>query len=253
MKLKVNGLSASYHKKKILDDISFSPEKGSITAIIGRNGAGKSTLINCINGTKRDYLGEISIENTPSKELSAKDLSRIIACLPQDIPAPHIRVKELVAFGRTPYLSLNGRLTAEDTKAVENAISLVKMEEFSNSFVDRLSGGERKKAFFAMILAQDTPLVILDEPTAHLDAASRFEFLEMIVALKDKTDKTFVVVMHELSEILRYADRIIALDNTKIVFDGTAEDCITKEIPQKYFGVKVVGTKEEGYALLPII
>ncbi len=252
MKLIVNNLSATYNKKGVLKDVSFTAEKGSITALIGRNGVGKSSLINCIIGEKRDFSGNILLNGKNISKFSASDLSKEISCLPQDIPAPHVRVKELVAFGRTPYLPLSGRLSDEDSAAVNRAISSVNMEAFADAFVDTLSGGERKKVFFAMTLAQDTPLVILDEPTAHLDAAARFEFLELIEKLRDQTGKTFLIVMHELSEILRYADKIIALKDGRIFFDGTSDEALNEKIPEICFGVKIIGTKEEGYALIPI-
>ncbi len=252
MKLTVNNLSVSYNKKSILKGVSFAAEKGSITALIGRNGAGKSTIINCIIGEKRNFSGNILLNGKNISEFSISDLSGTVSCLPQDIPAPHVRVKELVAFGRTPYLPLNGRLSDTDKRAVEKAISSVKMEAFADSFVDTLSGGERKKAFFAMTLAQDTPLVILDEPTAHLDAAARFEFMGLIEKLRDETGKTFLIVMHELSEVLSLADKIVALKDGGVFFEGTSEEALNEKIPENCFGVKIIGSKEEGYALAPL-
>ena len=143
-----------------------------------------------------------------------------LACLPQVLPRPHVTVKELVAFGRTPYLPMTGTLSPEDLERVEWAISVTGLLPFERAFVDELSGGERKKAFFAMTLAQDTPVVVLDEPTAHLDAVSRFEFLNLLEQLCRETGKTFLAVMHELPEVLRYADHIVVLHDRQVAFSG---------------------------------
>ena len=252
MKLSFEHVSASYRNRQILQDISFTAESGSITVLVGRNGAGKSTLVSCLTGTKQDFSGRILLDDTDIQTLSVEARAHQLACLPQILPRPHVTVKELVSFGRTPYIPMTGLLSQKDLKQVEWAISTVGLQAFTGAFVDELSGGERKKAFFAMTLAQDTPVVVLDEPTAHLDMVSRFEFLNLIEKLRTETGKTFLAVMHELPEVLRYADRIIVLHDQQVAFAGSAEACLAANMPQSCFGIHVTGSRTDGYAVRPL-
>ena len=252
MKLTVAHLSASYRKKPVLEDISFTVDSGSITALVGRNGAGKSTLISCLTGEKRDYRGDILLDGRDARSLEPGERAAQMACLPQVLPRPHVTVRELVSFGRAPYTPLSGRLSPADRERVDWAMDAAGLGALREAFVDTLSGGERKKAFFAMTLAQDTPLVLLDEPTAHLDTVSRFEFLDLLDKMRRDTGKTFLVVMHDLPEVLRCADRLVALKDTRVLFDGTPEEALAAQIPQRCFQIRLTGNKEQGYAVLPL-
>ena len=176
----------------------------------------------------------------------------MISCLPQDLPCPHVTVWELVAFGRTPYTPLTGKLSESDEIAVQKALDVTGLRDLKDAFLDQLSGGQQKKAFFAMTLAQDTPVVILDEPTAHLDAASRFSYLELIQKMCRQTGKTFLVVMHELPEVMRFADRILLLDEGKRSFDGTPEQFLQSGLDRDVFRVRLRGSKETGYSVTPL-
>lgn len=252
MKLSFEHISASYRNRQILKDISFSAESGAITVLVGRNGAGKSTLVNCLIGEKGDYTGTICLDSQDVKKLTAEERACKIACLPQVLPRPHVTVRELVSFGRTPYLPITGILSPVDQEQVNRAISAVGLQDYESAFVDELSGGERKKAFFAMTLAQNTPVVILDEPTAHLDVVSRFEFLALLEKLRDETGKTFLAVMHELPEVLRCANQIVVLHDHEVTFTGTAEDCLASNIPQTCFNIHITGNRTDGYAVRPL-
>lgn len=252
MKLTFDSVFAGFKRKNVLEDVSFAVESGSITALTGRNGAGKSTLISCLTGEKRDYSGEILLDDQPVRSMSMAERSRSIACLPQNLPRPHVTVRELVSFGRAPYTPLTGTLAAQDKEIITWAIRAVNMEDDADTFVDTLSGGERKKAFFAMTLAQDTPVVVLDEPTAHLDTVSRFAFLELIDAMRRQTGKTFLVVIHDLPQILCYADHIITLHEKTVAFDGDPEQCLSERIPESCFHIQINGNKEQGYAVTPL-
>lgn len=252
MNLFFENVSAGYRQKMVLEDISFRVCGGSMTALIGRNGAGKSTLLSCLTGEKRDYRGKILLDGQNVRQMDMAERACRIACLPQSLPRPHVTVRELVSFGRTPYTPLTGRASKADRETVAWAVGAVGMEGLGDCFVDTLSGGEQKKAFFAMTLAQDTPVVVLDEPTAHLDTQSRFAFLELLDRMRRETGKTFLIVMHELPEILRYADRIVALCDRRVAFDGTPEECLNASIPQSCFQIRITGSKENGYAALPL-
>ena len=251
MSLIFRNVSVSYRGKRIVQNASFSVAQGSITAVVGRNGMGKTTLLRCLTGEKNDYAGEILLNGENIKKLSHAERSVKLSYLPQELPLPQVTVRELVSFGRTPYTPFSGALSQADREKVEWAIKAVGLETFARASVDTLSGGERKKAFFAMTLAQDTPLVVLDEPTAHLDAESRFAFLELLERLSRETGKTFLVVMHELPEVLQYARNIVALDDHSVCFCGTPEKFLEQGLPQRVFGVQIKGKKDCGYAVVP--
>ena len=252
MKLSFDHVSAAYRNRQVLRDVSFTAESGAITILLGRNGAGKSTLVRCLTGEKQDYSGRICLDSDDVRAMTIGQRSCRLACLPQVLPRPHVTVKELVAFGRTPYLPLTGTLSSEDREWVEWAISATGLHPFEHAFLDELSGGERKKAFFAMTLAQNTPVVVLDEPTAHLDAVSRFEFLNLLEQLCRETGKTFLAVMHELPEVLRYADHIVVLHDHEVAFSGTAAACLSAGIPESCFHIHVTGSRADGYAARPL-
>ncbi len=228
----------------ILKPCSFSAKKGDLTVIIGRNGSGKSTLLSCITDLK--HSGDIFMEGQSISSLSPKERAKKCAVMPQKLPCPRVTVRELVSFGRTPYVPLSGKLGSEDKDKVDWAIETAGLERFCDRDVNLLSGGERRKAFLAMTLAQDTPNIALDEPTAHLDMRARFDFMALLE--KMKPCKTLVVVLHELTEVMRSADKIIALEKGEKVFEGCAEECVKKGIPEKYFGIELAGDREEGFA-----
>jgi len=245
-------ISASYSKKEVLHQVSFCAHSGEITALIGRNGAGKTTLIRCLTGEKQDYSGVISLGDLNLSDLSLSRRAELLACLPQSLPIPHVTVRELVGFGRTPHAPFSGLLLPADLAAVEQAIEQAGLTALADNFVDTLSGGERKKAFFAMTLAQDTPVIVLDEPTAHLDMVSRFEFLCLVQTLCRETGKTLLLILHDLTDVLRYADRIVVLHGSSIAFDGTPDDCLSRQIPEQVFGIRIRGDRANGYSAVPV-
>lgn len=251
MNVVFEGVSARLGGKPILQEVSFSAEAGALTALIGRNGAGKSTLLSCLSGQLRPSHGRILLGGQDLSRLSRRQRAQLCAVMPQALPKPSVPVQTLVGFGRTPYVGLDGRLKETDHQAVRRAIRAVGLEAFAERSVAELSGGERRKAFFAMALAQDTPVVALDEPTAHLDLATRFSLLDCINGLTRTSGKAFLVVLHELPEVLRCADRIVVLHQGQVVFDGTAAECLAEEIPQRYFQVVISGSAETGFAARP--
>ena len=251
MKLCFDQVSVRYGAAEIITELSFFTPAGSITALVGRNGAGKSTLIRCLMGEKQDYSGSITADGADVRHVTNAQRARLLAYLPQTLPKPHVTVQELVSFGRTPYKPLSGHLSKDDLQQVEQAIAAVGLTKLRSRFVDELSGGERKKAFFAMTLAQDTPILVLDEPTAHLDTASRFDFLSLLSRLRHETGKTFLVVMHDLPDVLRCADHIVVLHDKTVAFDGTAEAFVSQQLARRCFGIDIEQT-ENGYAAVPI-
>lgn len=232
--LSLSDICVRLEGKPVLQDVSFTLRPHRLTALVGRNGSGKSTLLACVN-RQVAYTGEIREGEKNLALLSPRERAGTVAILPQSIPAPHITAREMAAFGRTPYLDLTGRLTDRDRREVEKALADANAEELAERYVDSLSGGERQRVALAMILAQNTPIALLDEPTAHMDQVYEAAFLQLLTQLKVKRKKTFLVVLHDLTLACRYADDLVVLDKGRLVFAGTKEECLEREILEKTF------------------
>ena len=250
MKLEFQNVTLSYGGRPVLENVTLTVD-GGITVLLGRNGAGKSSLLRCLTGEKQDYEGCILLNGARVRTMQPRERARLVGYLPQELPQPRVTVWELVAFGRNPHLPLTGRCTEEDRKAVETALALTDMTAFSNRLVDSLSGGERQKAFLAMALAQETPLLVLDEPTAQLDAAARLAFCKLLKKLCSQTGRSILVVMHELPEALCLADRLAVLQDGLLAFTGTPQEALTQSVPQSCFGITLTGDPINGYAIKP--
>ena len=220
----------------ILENVSFALRPHRLTALVGRNGSGKSTLLACVN-QQLPYTGTIREGERDLALIPPKERARAIAILPQTLPAPHITGREMTAFGRNPHLDLTGRLRAEDEGAVDRALREASAEALADRYVDTLSGGERQRLALAMILAQNTPIALLDEPTAHLDPAQEAAFLSLLSGLKGTRKKTFLVVLHDLTLAAEFADELVVLDGGRLVFAGSKEDCLAENIIEKTFGL----------------
>lgn len=230
--------------KDILKDVSLTLRPHRLTALVGRNGSGKSTLFGCVN-QQVPYTGEILEGEKNLALLPPKERAKLVAILPQKLPVPHITGWELAAFGRSPYLDITGRLTERDRGAVEEALQLADAAALAGRFADSLSGGEFQRLALAMILAQNTPIALLDEPTAHMDLHYEGIFLETLNRLKRERKKTFLVVLHNLSRAVRYADDLVVLDGGRVVFSGTKEACLDEKVLEATFGLRRYTAKDE--------
>lgn len=235
--LEIKDVSACLEKKRILDNVSFSLRPHRLTALVGRNGSGKSTLLNCVN-QQIPYTGTITEGEKNLALIPPRERAKAIAILPQTLPAPHITAREMAAFGRNPYLDFTGRLTEADKLAVEEALRDADALSLADRYVDTLSGGEKQRVALAMILAQNTPIALLDEPTAHMDLGYEAAFLDLLQKLKKERKKTFLVILHDLTQAVRYADDLIVLEGGSIVFAGSREECLEREVLEKTFGLR---------------
>lgn len=230
-------LSVRLDDRQILDGVSFTLRPHRVTALVGRNGSGKSTLLSCVN-QQISYTGQILEGERNLALIPPRERARSIAILPQTLPWPHITAEEMVVFGRNPYLDFTGRLTEKDRQAVEDALQDADVQTLAPRYVDTLSGGERQRVALAMILAQNTPIALLDEPTAHMDQGYEAAFLRALTKLKTQRKKTFLVVLHDLTTAVQYADDLIILDAGRLVFAGAKEQCVQEEILEKTFKVQ---------------
>ena len=235
--LKISGLNVTLGKKEILKDINLNIRAHSVTAVIGKNGSGKSTLVSAINGMV-PYTGQMIFSGQDIKMLSQREKAKLISVLPQMLTAPHITVEELVKMGRNPYIDIGHRFTDLDKSAVCDAVKFMGITDKMNDYLDNLSGGERQKAYLAMILAQQTRFMVLDEPGTYMDISFERQFMETLKNLQKTTHKTIMIVMHNINTAVRFADRIVVMDNGKIAFDGTTQQCLEQQIIEKTFNVK---------------
>lgn len=241
-----HNLSVRLEDRQILETIEFTLRPHRLTALVGKNGSGKSTLLAAIN-QQMPYTGEILEGERNLALISPKERAKAIAFLPQALPAPHITAEEMVGFGRNPYLDFTGRLTSRDQQAVQQALEEADAAQLADRYVDTLSGGERQRVALAMILAQNTPIALLDEPTAHLDQCYEAAFLQKLTHLKTEKKKTVLVVLHDLATAVQYADDLLVLDKGKLIFSGTKEQCLQEEILEKTFGVtRYTAESEDG-------
>lgn len=237
--IECRSLSYSSEKKQILSEINLTAINGEITVLLGPNGSGKTSLLRCISGiinSKKNLFGDILIDGINSTKHNTRGRSKILSLLPQTLPSLQITVSELVSYGRSPYIGHFGKLSDSDKKTVNNAIDRVSMTEFYDTPVSCLSGGERQLAFFAMLVAQNTGNVLLDEPTSSLDEKHRSKIFDTVYELK-KENKTIIIILHDITEAVRLADKICVLDNGRSVFYGTPEQFVSSDVPEKIFGV----------------
>ena len=235
--LEIKNLSVCFGQKQVLSDVTFALRPQQLTVLVGRNGAGKSTLLSCVN-QQTSYTGTILNDGENLAGTTPRQRARNIAILPQSLPSPHITGWEMAALGRNPWVDFTGRLREADLQAVEAALRDADALELSDRYVDTLSGGEKQRIALALILAQNAPIALLDEPTAHMDLSYEATFLALLRKLKEERGKTFLLILHDLNLAAEYADDLIVLDEGRVVFSGTKEDCLEREILEKTFGLK---------------
>ena len=237
--LRAESIDLRYDRDIVVHELSVEILQGKITTIVGANASGKSTLLRALarllapaNG--RVYLGERDIRKQRSR-----DVARELTLLPQSPIAPDgITVSDLVARGRYPYQSLLRPWSAEDTRAVAAAMEATGVTDLAERQVNQLSGGQRQRVWVAMALAQETPLLLLDEPTTFLDLAHQIEVLDLLKELNRDTGQTVVLVLHDLNLASRYSDHLIAMADGRIAAEGTPHEVITEPIVREVFGLE---------------
>lgn len=248
--IEAEGLYVSYGQLDIIENMSISIPKNKITMIIGANGCGKSTLLKTMARILPPRKGTIKINGTSLKELSQKNIAKQMAFLPQSPSIPNgLLVKELISYGRYPHQRAFKGLTQKDLSIMEWAMEVTGLTEYSDRPVENLSGGQRQRAFIAMALAQDTELLLLDEPTTYLDMSHQLEILLLLQKLNKEQNRTIVMVLHELNNATRFADHIVGISNGKIAFEGEPKDVITNENLNKIYGIDAKLIMEDGYPI----
>lgn len=236
--LSTEALTVGYEQRIISENLNVRIPDGSFTVIVGPNACGKSTLLRALARLVRPRSGQVLLDGKSVASLPAKELARRLGLLPQSSIAPDgITVADLVARGRYPHQKLLRQWSAQDEAAVAEAMRATGITPLSGRLVDELSGGQRQRAWVAMVLAQQTPLLLLDEPTTFLDIAHQIELLELCRDLNQDKGHTLVAVLHDLNHASRYANNIIAMKDGAVVAEGAPSDVITEALVEDVFGL----------------
>ncbi|MFC0477656.1 ABC transporter ATP-binding protein [Robertmurraya beringensis] len=236
--IQVQALSKFYGKKKVVEDVTVSIQRGKITSFIGPNGAGKSTLLSMVSRLLDADTGEVLIDQSNIKKMKSNDFSKIVSILKQsNYMNVRLTIRELVAFGRFPYSK--GRLTAEDEKMVDQAIEYMALKDMEDRYLDELSGGQKQRAFIAMVIAQDTEYILLDEPLNNLDMKHSVQIMKILRRLVDDLGKTVVIVLHDINFASVYSDRIVALKDGKVVKDGPTNEIIQSKALKEIYDMDI--------------
>jgi iron complex transport system ATP-binding protein len=232
-----NKVTVGYRDRTILEDLSVEIPADSLTMIIGPNGCGKSTLLSSFARLLRPKSGEILLNGDDVARLSAKQIARRLSLLPQTAIVPSgVTVASLVARGRFPHQRMFQQWTPDDESAVIGAMAATETADLADRFVDELSGGQRQRVWLAMLLAQQTDVLLLDEPTSFLDIAHQFDLLELLRTLHEQ-GRTQVVVLHDLNQAARYATHLIVMRDGEVVTTGPPDEVITADLVRDVFDI----------------
>lgn len=243
--IKLVNVCAGYDGEEVLHHINLEIQHGKVTVLVGPNGCGKSTLLKALVRLNPHSAGEIMVGDRVIGEYDSASLARQIAYLPQKRNVPDISVLKMVLHGRFPYLKYPRRYRPKDIEVARQALQWVGLEHLADENVNRLSGGNQQKVYIAMALAQDTPIVLMDEPTTYLDISHQLRVMELAHRLA-KEGKAVVMVLHDLSLALQTADCVGVVSDGELVRFGTAGEIYESGVVDEVFGVKVRRMNIEG-------
>ena len=246
-------LTLAYDQRTIAENLSVAVPDRSFTVVVGPNACGKSTLLRALSRMLKPTRGSVLLDGADIAGLQAKALARTLGLLPQSSIAPDgISVGDLVARGRYPHQGLLRQWSKEDERVVRESMEATGVGDLGERYVDELSGGQRQRVWIAMALAQQTPLLLLDEPTTYLDIAHQIEVLDLCARLHEEEGRTLVAVLHDLNHAARYATHLIAMKGGRVVAEGVPGDVVTAELVEEVFGMpcRVIEDPETGTPLV---
>ena len=245
--MEVKNLSFSYGKNKILKDVSFQIQDGQITTIMGANGSGKSTLFSLMTKNLYPRKGKIFLRGKNIQNLVLKDFARKVSIVHQyNTSSDDITVERMVSFGRTPHMKMMQGRSDEDERLIQWAMEVTNIEKYRNREASRLSGGQRQRVWIAMALAQNTKILLLDEPTTYLDIRYQIEILELVKKLNQEFGITIIMVLHDINQAIYFSDKVIGLKDGLVAVQGNPQDVISRESIKQLYGIELDVTQVEG-------
>jgi iron-siderophore transport system ATP-binding protein len=240
-RLTARDLTLAYEDRTVVDGLDLEIPEGKVTVVVGPNACGKSTLLRALGRLLRPRRGVVLLDGAELHRVPRRQLARTVGVLPQSPSAPDgITVADLVARGRQPHQTWWRQWSEEDERATAEALERTATADLAERPVEELSGGQRQRAWIAMALAQDTDLLLLDEPTTYLDIAHQVEVLDLIRQLNHERGRTVVAVLHDLNQAARYADHLVAMKAGRIVAQGPPRDVVTADLVREVFGLESV-------------
>ena len=237
-RLVAQGVSVGYGNAVIIEDLSLEIVDQGFTALVGPNGSGKSTLLKAFARILKPKTGAILIDGESINRQASKEVAKRLAFLPQGPVVPEgITVEQLVSYGRSPYKSGFGTTTAEDRRITDRALAITSLNDMRERQVTALSGGQRQRAWVAMTLAQDTGILLLDEPTTFLDIAHQFDLMDLLADLHE-SGRTIVIVLHDINQACRYANNVVVLRDGQIYEKGDPATVVTVEMLNDVFEIE---------------
>jgi len=253
VRLGARELTLGYGATTIVDGLTVDVAAGAVTAIVGPNACGKSTLLRGLARLMNPVAGQVILDGSDITRLRTKEVARKLGLLPQSSIAPEgITVANLVTRGRFPHQTMLRQFSRDDQQAVADAMAATGVTAIAGRPVDQLSGGQRQRVWIAMVLAQQTPLILLDEPTTFLDIAHQIELLDLFADLNAEQGRTIVAVLHDLNHACRFADQIIAMKAGSIVAQGNPAEIVTADLVEEVYGLRcqVIDDPETGTPLV---
>lgn len=236
--MEIKHVSFAYGKNLVIRDMSFQIPEHKITTLMGANGCGKSTMFSLMTKNLRPGRGAIFHRGKNIQDVKLKDFARQVAIVHQNNSSSgDITVEELVTFGRTPYRRMGKRETDEDREKISWAMEAANVAQYKDKAMSTLSGGQRQRVWIAMALAQDTEMLLLDEPTTYLDIRYQIEILDLIRDLNERFHLTVVMVLHDINQAVAYSDEVIGMKDGKVFFQGEPETVITRENMKEIYGI----------------
>lgn len=252
-RLSAENVTLAYDQRVIAEKLSVEIPDNSFTVIVGPNACGKSTLLRALSRMLKPSQGRVLLDGQVIQSMPAKRVARTLGLLPQSSIAPDgITVGDLVGRGRYPHQGLLRQWSAEDERVVQESMTSTGVAELADRYVDELSGGQRQRVWIAMALAQQTPLLLLDEPTTYLDIQHQIDVLDLCAELHEEQGRTLVAVLHDLNHAARYATHLIALREGEVIAEGAPGEIVTAGLVEEVFGLRcqVIDDPETGTPLV---